>query len=158
MVKRILAVLFMSMPAIIIGQSLADFNGTVDFTTTLKELSEAAANGDPYALPSRFVIINGAVASRFVINADADQYLGEIVLVGGEWIGVEKVVRYECILQLVGVEFAAAIPARRSRRPNPAEIQLNSRILVVAKAMGLRELEDGTYIAVLQALSIRKIQ
>ena len=79
-------------------------------------------------------------------------------LVGGEWIGVEKVVRFECVLQLIGPEFAKAIPARRSRNPNPAEITLNSRILVVAKALGLRAREDGTFVPVLQAVAIRKIQ
>ena len=158
MVRKLLAVLFLNIPVLIFGQTLDDFNTTVDFSITLSELDQVALSGDPDALPSRFVIVDGAVASREVINSGADEFLGEIGLVGGEWMGVEKVVRFECVLQLIGPEFANAIPARRSRNPNPAEITLNSRILVVARALGLRAKDDGTFIPVLHAVAIRKIQ
>ena len=158
MKKRWFLALFLSIPFVIFGQNLADFNSAVDFESTLSSLMQAVVDNNPFALPDKFIIVDGAVASRVVVNGDAEQYLGEIELVAGEWIGVEKVVRYQCILQLIGPEFASAIPARRSRRPNPKEIQLNSRILVVAKATGIRENIDGEFIPVLRAFYIRSIQ
>ena len=158
MVRRILALWFLCIPFLIFGQSFEDFNGVIDFTTTLGDLDQIASQGDPNALPTRFIIIDGAVASRIVINSDAANFVGELQIVSGEWIGVETVVRYECILVLEGPDFASAIPARRSRRANPKEIGLNTRILAVAKAIGLHEREDGTRIPVLQAYYIRKLQ
>ncbi|MBT3276059.1 MAG: hypothetical protein HN368_23125 [Spirochaetales bacterium] len=157
MLKKLLLVFFLSIPFIIFGQTFEDFNSTADFTITMSELQQIAAGGDPDALPARFVIIDGAVESRVLVNSNTAEYLAELVLVGGEWIGVETVVRFQSILQLIGPEFSKAVPARRSRTPNPAEIVLNSRILVVAKATGLRQLADGTYIPVLRVYSVRKI-
>ena len=157
MLKKLLIAILLSIPVIIFGQSIEDFSYAVDFTISLGELQDAAATGDPNTLPSRFVIIEGAVASRVVVNSDRNDYVGEIELVGGEWVGVESVVRYRCFLLLVGPEFASAIPVRRSRTPNPAEIALNSRILVIAKAIGLRPMEDGTHVPVLQVYAVRKI-
>ena len=158
MAIRILAFLFLCIPALIFGQSIEDFNDVIDFNITLGDLDKIAMSGNPDALPSTFLIIDGAVASRIVINSNAAEFVGELQIVGGEWKGVEEVVRYECILVLVGPEFASAIPARRSRRANPKEIGLNTRILAVAKAIGLHEREDGSIVPVLQAYYIRKIQ
>jgi hypothetical protein len=142
----------------IFGQTIEDFNDVIDFSVTLGDLDKIAMNGDPDALPSNFVIIEGAVASRIVINSNAAEFVGELQIVGGEWKGVEEVVKYECVVVLAGPEFASAIPARRSRRANPNEIGLNTRILVVAKAIGLYEREDSSIVPVLQAYYIRKIQ
>jgi hypothetical protein len=156
MARKLLVVLMLSIPVLIFGQTVEDFRAVVDFTTTLGDLDRAAENGDP--LPNRFVIIEGAVASRKVVNAETENYLGELELVSGEWLGVERVVRYQCVLRLVGPEFASAIPARRSRRANPNEIPLNTRILAVAKAEGVRKLENGAAVPILRVYYIRKIQ
>jgi hypothetical protein len=158
MVKRLLAVLLLSAPLLVYGQTAEDFSNTVDFALTLGDLNRVAASGDSGALPDRLVIVEAAVASREVVNGDAEAYLGELMLVSGEWIGVSEVVRYQCVLQLTGPEFAAAIPARRSRKANPAEIALNTRILTVASVVDVRQLADGTYIPVLLAHYIRRIQ
>lgn len=158
MVKKLLtAVLFVSIPLFIFGQSIEDFNRVVDFGTTIRELSIAAAAGDTEALPDRLVIIDGSVASRLVIDGHAASYVGQIELVGGEWIGVEDVVTYRCYLLLKGPQFSHAIPARRSRTKHPDEIDLNSRILVVGKLLGIFDLEDGTTVPVLDVFHIRKI-
>ncbi|MBN1687009.1 MAG: hypothetical protein JW852_10160 [Spirochaetales bacterium] len=158
MVRKILALLFLCIPCFIFGQSVEDLNAIIDFATTLRELDQIAQSGNQDALPSKFVIIDGVVSAREVLNPDTADYVGQLNLVSGEWIGVERVVRYECILLLVGPEFASAIPARRSRSANPNEIELNTRVLAVAEAIGLYQLEDGTIVPVLQAHHIRKIQ
>ena len=75
----------------------------------------------------------------------------------GEWMGVEEAVKYHCIVQLVGPDFAKAVPARRSRNPSPAEIALNSQIIAVAKVTGLRQLESGETVPILHAYYVRKM-
>ena len=156
--KRILTVaLFASIPLFIFGQSLKDFNEVVDFSVTIRELSAAAAAQDVGALPERLVIIDGTVASRLVIDGNAETYVGQVELIGGEWLGVEKVVMYRCYLLLEGPQFANTIPARRSRTKHPDEIDLNSRILVVGELLGLFETDDGAIVPVLATYHIRKI-
>ena len=156
--KWIPVVLFLSITAAIFGQSLEDFNDAVDFDATINTLQQTAARGDVASLPKKFVIVEGVVASRLVVNGNTANYIGEIDLITGEWLGVEKVVRYECILRLVGPQFAKTIPARQSRNPDPMEITLNSRILVVARATDIRRLPDGSLIPVLDVVFVRHVQ
>ena len=158
MVKRLLSVLFLCTPLLAFGQTADGFDSSVDFALTLGDLNRLTANGDLSALPKRLVIVEGAVASREVVNGDAEEYLGELELVSGEWISISEVVRYQCVLQLSGPDFASAIPARRSRRANPDEIALNTRILTVASVVDIRKLADGSYVPVLLAHYIRRIQ
>jgi len=158
MMRKILVFVFMCIPCFIFGQTPEEFSGIVDFEITMRELSALAETGNPDALPARFVVIDGVVASRVVVNSNPADFVGELHLVGGEWIGVEEVVQYECVLIITGPEFASAIPSGRSRRANPDEIPLNTRVLAVAKALGLYEREDGMIVPVLQAFQIRKIQ
>ena len=158
MAKNAFAALFLVfLPLLIFGQTIEDFNDVVDFDITLGKLARAAAVEDREALPNRLIIVDGAVASRLVIDANPETYMGQIELVGGEWLGVEEVVTYRCFLLLEGPRFADAIPARRSRIKNPDEIEMNSRIMVVAEYMGLFDMDDGTTVAVLRAHYIRSI-
>ena len=158
MVKKSLAAtaLFMCLSMLVVGQTLEDFNDLVDFGTTIKDLHNAAAGGELGALPDSFLVLDGTDAAREVINGDRNDYLGELQFVSGEWIGVEQVIMYRCILQLEGPEFASAIPARRSRNPNPAEITLNSRQIVIAKTVDIRQREDGSFIPVLRVYHVRR--
>jgi hypothetical protein len=159
MVKRAAAVILISLlPLLIFGQNIEDFNNIVDFDFSIREISAAAAAGDVENLPERLVIIDGSVASRLVIDGNAETYVAQIELVGGEWLGVEEVVTYRCYLLLQGPRFANSVPARRTRTQHPDEIVLNSRILVVARLLGLFDLENGTTVPVLDALLIRKMQ
>jgi len=158
MVKKLVAALLLAnISSFIFGQTLEDFNEVVDFSISIRELATAAANNDMAALPDRLVIIQGSVASRLVIDANAESYIGQLELVGGEWLGVEDVVTYRCFLLLEGPRFANTIPARRTRNKHPDEIDLNSRILVVGEFLGLFDMENGTTVPVLNALHIRKI-
>lgn len=149
--------LLLLFPALLVAQTLDDFDRIVDFGIALKELHVAASAGTITTTPDSFFIIDGAVASRRVVQSDRESFLGELELVNGEWVGVEEVLLYRCIVQLVGPEFFEAIPARRSRRANPAEIALNTRLLIVGKLTELRILENGQAIPVLQAYYIRTL-
>jgi hypothetical protein len=158
MPKKLLAVVLLaSIPLYMFGQSVEDFNRVVDFDISIRELALAAAEENMEALPDKLVIIDGTVASRLLIDGNPETYVGQLELVGGEWIGVEDVVTYRCYLLLEGPRFANAIPARRSRTKNPAEIEMNTRIMVVGEFLGLFDLPNGTTVPVLNAVYIRKI-
>lgn len=158
MVKKwIIVTLLMFVSIFIFGQNLDDFNKVVDFNYTLKDLYIAATSNPAGEFPDRFIVIYGAVASRAVVISDSENYLAELDVVTGEWLGVEEAVKYYCIVQLVGPDFEKAVPARRSRNPNPAEIALNSQIIAVAKVTGLRQLESGETVPILHAYYVRKM-
>jgi len=157
MVQKFLAVtVFVAMSLNVFGQSIQDFEEIVDFDFSIRELSRAA-EGSGGDFPDRLVIIDGTVSARYVLDANRDTYVGQLELVGGEWLGVEEVVTYRCILLLQGTQFANAIPARRSRTKHPDEIDLNSRLLVVGTFLRLFDMEDGTTVPILDAFHIRKI-
>ena len=149
--------LFLMVPFLTVAQSIEDFDSIVDFRITLKELSSAAESGQITEIPGWFYIVDGAVASRAIVQGDRDNFIGELEVVSGEWVGVEAALMYSCIVQLVGSEFYAAIPARRSRRANPAEIALNSRVLIVGKLTGLRDIGNGKILPVLRAFHVRTL-
>ena len=158
MVKKLLVgIVFLGISLHIFGQTEEEFNQIIDFDVTIRSLAIAASGEDMESLPDRLVLIDGTVVSRLVIDANADTYVGQIELIGGEWIGVEEVVMYRCLLLLEGPKFANAIPARRSRTKHPDEIDLNSRILVVGSLLGLFDMEDGTTVAVLDAIHVRQM-
>ncbi len=158
MAKRLcILALFLNISFFIFGQTIEEFNSLVNFSVTLKELNAASSAGSIDALTDKFLIVSGAVATRKVVDPKKETYLGEIELINGEWVGVEQAIRYRCVLLLKGPEFAAAIPARRSRQANPAEILLNSRIMVLGKVIDLREYDDGSVVPVLQVFYIRFI-
>ena len=158
MVKKLLVgIILVGISLHIFGQTEEEFNQIIDFDVTIRSLAIAAAAEDMESLPDRLVLIDGTVASRLVIEGNPENYVGQIELIGGEWIGVEDVVMYRCFLLLEGPEFANAIPARRSRTKHPDEIDLNSRILVVGSLLGLFDMDDGTTVAVLDAIHIRQM-
>ena len=155
--RAVAAFLFFVAPFMAVSQTIQEFNEIVDFETTLKELYNAATAGQITAIPGSFYIIEGAVASRAVVRTSQEDFLGELELIGGEWDGVETAYMFRCVIQLEGPEFYAAIPQRRSRTANPAEITLNSRILIVGKLIGLRDYAGGAPIPVLRAFHIRRL-
>ncbi len=159
MIKRlVVASALLFIPFFIFGQTLEDFNNIVDFNATIASLSNAAEKGNVEALPEKIVIIDGTVAERYVIQSGTDNFVGQLNIVGGKWIGVEEVVMYQCILLLQGEKFSNAIPARRTRNPHPDEIQVNSRIMVVGKVLALHQMQDGETVPVLDAYYIRKVE
>ena len=49
------------------------------------------------------------------------------------------------------------VQAGRSRNPNPAEISLNTRILVLGQYLGYTEDEEGNKYPVIEGYKVRKI-
>lgn len=134
-------------------KELQEFSSIVDFDTTLETLARAAKEGrlEEY---TDYYIIDGTVLSRAVLVAEEEEYLAQIEIGQGQWIGLDDVEMYKAVVLLSGSEFSKRVPARRSRRTNPEEITLNGRVLVAVRVLGYTETADG-YLPALEALSIR---
>ena len=129
----------------------------INFDMTLEKLSTLVAEGKTDTInPNQYMIIGGTVSAREVLNPDKNNFSAVLELSAGQWEGTEKIDIYHCYVQLDGSEFVPMIPVRRSRKPNPAEIKLNSKVLILAKYLGYNEDEKGNKIPVLQGIKVRK--
>ncbi|HOV64080.1 MAG TPA: hypothetical protein PLG43_09395 [Spirochaetia bacterium] len=141
-----------------VGAFCQEFDRIVDFEKTLKELSiEAAERPVGKVPPGKYLILEGLVSERWVIDPEPQTFIGEIELVGGEWIGVEAVEMWNCIVQFTGPEFASRIPAGRTRKAAPDEIAINSQVLIAGRLVEIRNV-NGKNVPVVAATHIRAIR
>ncbi len=151
MKKFIVAVLFFGSVFTLAAQS------TVNFDLTLKKLSLLVTEGKATTInKNQLLVIEGIVSAREILNPDKNNFSAVLELSTGQWIGTEKIDIYRCYIQLDGSKFAAMIPVRRSRKPNPAEIKLNTRILILGRYLGYSEDRKGNKYPVLQGIKVRK--
>ncbi len=135
-----------------------EFSNVVDFSTTFSTLyREAQKSGVQQYINGKLIIIDGSVASRTVVNKEEQDFLAELELIDGKWIGVEEVEVYKCYVQLKGPEFSARIPARRTRNKLPDEIELNSRVMIIGRVVSSRKDSTGTVFPVIEALFVRPL-
>jgi hypothetical protein len=140
------------------GVMCQDFGRIVDFQKTLKDVSLEAAEAPAGRVSSgKYLILEGSVASRRVVNAEPETFVGEIELVDGDWVGVESVNMWSCIVQFSGPEYVSRIPAGRTRKASPDEILLNSQVLVVGKLIEIRDV-GGRRIPVVRGEQIRTVR
>ena len=130
----------------------------IDFDLSLKDIVLMVESGNSNNIDmDQYIVLDGVVSSREVLYADEDSFMGMFEVSYGEWDGLEKIEMYKCFIQVNGLEFASMIPVRRSRTPNPAEIALNTHILILGKYLGYTEDESGQKIPVVEGVNIRKI-
>ena len=128
----------------------------VDLSITVISLADAVESGRNVPAEGTTVILNGTVTERRVIS-DEPEFQGELLLSSGEWLSSEEISVSSCIILLQGAEFSRTIPVRRSRRPDPAEITLNSELLVYGEFLGTAETDEGVK-AVVSAIGLRKLK
>lgn len=135
-----------------------DFDKNVDFSVTLELINRAVTAQRTDALPrDKAIIIDGAISAIEIIDTEPESFLAEIELVDGKWLGMEDVRMYSCIVQVSGPDFAARIPARRSRREIRNEISANSHVIVVGKIVEYRNVSGNKPVAVVEGYYIRAI-
>jgi hypothetical protein len=136
-----------------------DFDNVVDFSVTLKSLSGLDEAGvRAYGLTRRYVVLDGTVASVQVLSSKEESFEVQVKLVSGEWLGLEEVRLYECLVRFQGGSFARLFPARVPRNPDPELIVPNDRVLVVARIAGRAQGEDGRPVWVLEGLRVRPLR
>jgi|GEM_PF-1038484 len=138
------------------GESKKDFDSIVDFSLTFKDLFEEVNRGKSID-SDRYIVIDGSITARIVLNKEEENFSAELEVVNGNWKGLEEVEIYKCIVVLKGTDFFKRIPVKRSRKKLPNEIELNSRVLIVGKIVSVRKDDDGILIPVLEAIYVRPI-
>lgn len=158
MKKYTFILLFLFILLSVSAQVITNSEIQINFDLSLKDIVLLVESGKGNEIDmNQYVILEGVVSSREVLFADEENYVGMLELSYGEWDGLEDVNMYQCFVQLTGLEFSVMIPARRSRNPNPAEISLNTRILVLGQYLGYTEDEEGNKYPVIEGYKVRKI-
>lgn len=158
MKKYTFILLFMIILLSLSAQVTTNSEIQINFDLSLKDIVLMVESGRSSEIDmNQYIVLEGVISSREVLFADEENFVGMLELSYGEWDGLENVNMYQCFVQLTGLEFAVMIPARRSRNPNPAELSLNTRILVLGQYLGYKEDEDGNKYPVIEGYKIRKI-
>jgi len=135
----------------------SDFDSVVDFSVSLKTVAAAVAGGAP--LPTgRLFVLDGTVADLTVLDKERGSFRARIELISGEWIGTEDVKSYACLVEFSGPGFFKSFPARAPKEPAADMVFLNSRLLVVARPIGLTTSHQGEKRMLLEGLYIRVIK
>ncbi|MDA3941318.1 MAG: hypothetical protein PF693_18735 [Spirochaetia bacterium] len=158
MKKYIFIFFFLSILFSLSAQVASDLETQLDFDLSLKDLVIMVESNKSNEIDmNQYIILDGVVSAREVLYADEESFVGMFEISYGEWEGLENVTMYKCFVQVQGLEFASMIPVRRSRTPNPAEILLNTHILVMGKYLGYSEDETGQKYPVVEGIKVRKI-
>jgi len=147
-------VLALAAPAVLSSQSLASLEKVVNLAATIKSLSEQVAKGD-YEAPPKFVVLNGTLDSVFETDEKAATVV--IELVTGEWIGLEDVKSYHCLIRFEGAEYLKSFPVTPPRNPGPEVFAKSARLLIVAFPVSVVELADGRLLWLLDGVYLRRL-
>ena len=141
------------------GKVLPPFGEVVSEDYSLDKLYTQVKKGQVSAIPKdKYIIIEGVVSSRQVIQPDEENFFGILEISSGSWDQGEDLEMYRCYFQLRGSEFYGTIPEGRSREPSPKEIPLHSHLLAVGTYLGYGEDAEGNKFPVLQAVNIRRLR
>jgi len=153
MTKRIF-ILFILCCSAVFADPAPGFDNFVNFEISIKELNSHAKSGNLDSIKSKYFILDGSFSAYNVIDNKESTYTVEIELINGEWKGVSNVVMYRAIVIFKGKNYQAHFPERRRSNPDPAEIPINSGLIVVAKLKETRIFE-GEVIPVLDGYYLR---
>lgn len=135
------------------------FEELVAFDLTLERLAAQVEAGDAGAIPKdRYLMIDGLVSSRQLVNEAEEEYLGIIEISSGDWVGGEELEVYRCYVQLRGPEFVGSVPKPRSREKADNEIPLHAKILLIGRYLGYGEDQQGNRFPVLLAVDFRLLK
>ena len=135
-----------------------NLDAQINFDFTLKDIVLLVESGNSNEIDmNQYIILDGVVSSREVLYSDEESFVGMFEISYGEWEGLENVAMYKCFVKVQGLDFAPMIPVRRSRRPDPLEVPLNTHILILGKYLGYSEDETGQKYPVIEGFKIRKI-
>ena len=153
MTKRII-ILFIFCCGVVFADPAPGFDNQVNFEISIKELNSYAKNGNLDSIKNKYFILDGSFSAFSVVDNKESSYTIEIELINGEWKDVSSVVMYRAIVIFSGKKYQAMFPERRRSTPDPAEIPINSGLIVVAKLKGTRNFE-GEVIPVLEGYYLR---
>jgi hypothetical protein len=153
-----LSVLFFNILLFSIFSEAADLESVFNLNMSLKELSHSTPDLlDSLILSEKYIIIDGTISSITEIERSDNNLILDIHILNGEWVGLEKVEVYKCIVNVSGLEWGNRFPKRKPREITEELILTNNQIMVIGKVSDY-VLENSTIIAVVNAEYIRRIQ
>lgn len=140
------------------GVEPEEFYNVVAYDQTLKSLVETIAQEGPEALDTdRIHLLDGLISEITVIDPNPDSFLAELILVNGEWRGLEEVEMYQAYVYVEGPAFARRVPERAPRNPEEGTILPNQRVLVAATIVDVYYDERNRGFPVVSAFEIREL-
>lgn len=154
----ILLILVIIVPfSYLISETVA-LDKVIDLNMSLKELSRSTPEIlDSVITSDKYVIIEGAISSITEIERTDNAFTLDIHLINGEWIGLEKVEVYKCIVNVTGLDWEPRFPARTPRIVTDEHLIVNNQILVIGKVSDY-VMDNSSLTAVVNAEYIRRIQ
>jgi hypothetical protein len=136
-----------------------DLDRIIDFSVTVKTLERLdPATARDFRLDERFLLLDGTVNTVEVLDPEESRYQVIVELVSGEWIGLEEVRSYRCLVLFSGPEYARVFPRRAPRDAGPRVITPNDRVLMVARLLEPVQLGAGESVWVLEGSYVRKLE
>lgn len=135
-----------------------DLKSFINLDISLKELSRSEPEFlDSLILSEKYVVLEGTISSISEIERSENNLILDIHIINGEWIGLEKVEVYKCIINVSGLEWEERFPKRIPRESNDQLVQVNDQIMVIGKVHDY-VLDKSSLTAVVNAEYIRRIQ
>ncbi|MFP4302201.1 MAG: hypothetical protein ACLFPW_03985 [Spirochaetaceae bacterium] len=152
------AVLLIFVSATLPAAEPEDFYNVVAYDATLKSLTITIEEEGPDALDTeRIHLLDGLVSEVTIIDPNPESFLAELILVNGEWQGLEEVEMYQAYVYLEGPEFAERVPERLPREPTEEMILPNQRLLVAAQIVDVYYDEQDRGFPVAMGFHVRKL-
>ena len=134
--------------------SKSDFDQTVDFSVTLKNIANAASGGE--RLPSKAFIFDATVSEITVLDPEQATFKVRVQLISGEWVGLEDVKSYSCYVTFSGPQYFSLFPAKPPRDATDI-VTLNAHLLVAARAGDVTTSPTGEKLMNLDGFGLRVI-
>ncbi len=153
--KNVVFLILLVLGANLFSLERSDFDRVVDFQATIKALSTTE---DLSALSGRLLLLSGTISNMVFVGTKKDNFNVEVSLVAGEWLGLEDIGIYNCVIIFEGSEFFSTFPRRLPRNPKPGVIGVNDSILVLAKALQPLNKDKHGIRWLLQGLHVRSLK
>lgn len=152
--KVFFVVLIVSVSLGLFAESMEAWETLVDFQIDLQQLCELASESG--GIPTeKLMILWGSVGGYRVLSGEGEGYRAELELVSGRWIGVSDLEIYRAVVRISEDVYAGIIPSSGGELAE--QIPVNSKILMVARGVGLTEWR-GEQIPLLNAYNVRVVE
>ncbi|MBF9015249.1 MULTISPECIES: hypothetical protein [unclassified Oceanispirochaeta] len=156
MKKRLIFILLLLsflIPALLTAEESGLEN--LQFSITIKDLNSLSTRQlDELAEKGDWFLLDGIIAGMTLYSAKDEEYLLDVLLMQGEWIGLEEVRKYDCHLIFQGEQWRDLIPDKTPRKPEEGQILLNAKVLVLAQVLSYERTGDR----ILPYLMVEKIR
>lgn len=154
--KKILLIALLAASLSAFADSKDDFNGVVDFSSSLEVIDTMVKEGKEAEVSREKVfLIEGAISLVTVVDRNPGSYLAEIEIITGRWIGLERVIMSKCIIRFSGSSYAEIFPYN-PRNATENTIYLNDHIFAACVFSEVTEI-NGEKVAVFEGFQVRKI-